>query len=50
MNAKDAKTQAELQTRADVICKLEESNAALQQKRLAEGERKVQDTYTANHV
>ena len=50
MNAKDAKTQAGLQTRADVIRNLEESNAALQQIRLAEGEWKVQDTYTANHV
>ena len=50
MNAKDAKTQTELQTRADVISKLEESDATLQQKRLAEGEWKVQDTYTANHV
>ena len=50
MTAKDAKTQAEHQTRADVIRKLEKSNAALQQKRLAEGEWKVQDTYTANHM
>ena len=32
------------------ISELEESNAALQQKRLAKGEWEVQDTYTANHV
>ena len=50
MTAKDAKTQAELQTRADVISKLEESNGALQQKRLTEAEWQVQDTRTANHV
>ena len=48
MTAKDAKTQAELQTRADVISKPEESNDALQQNCLAEG--KWQDTYTANHM
>ena len=50
MAAKDAKTQAELQTRADVISRQEDSNDALQQKRLTESEWQVQDTRTANHV
>ena len=50
MTAKEAKIQAELQTRADVMSKLEESKAALQQKHQAEVERHVQDTYTRNHA